>query len=267
MSEIQIKGVWKEFGAQVVLENLNLKLCGHEFVTIVGPSGCGKTTFLKMLLGIEAPTRGQILLDGTPLAAEPGPDRGIVFQQHALFPHLTVLGNVLLGLELAAAPRLGYLLGAPRRAARARAEEMLEAVGLAAARDKYPAQLSGGMQQRLAIAQSIVREPKVLLLDEPFASLDPGITQDMHQLIVRLWRTTRMTVFMITHDVREAFALGTRLLVFDRLRNDPQSPEAYGATITYQIPLKGPPPAKSPELMPWRSAGRLDSPAISRMPS
>jgi NitT/TauT family transport system ATP-binding protein len=240
MSAIVVRRVFKEYGDQVVLENLNLQLPDHEFVTIVGPSGCGKTTFLRMLLGVESPTRGEILIDGVPLAAEPGPDRGVVFQRYSLFPHLTVLENVLLGLELRQSRGLGYLFGARRRAAVARAGEMLEAVGLAAARDKYPSQLSGGMQQRLSIAQSIVVEPKVLLLDEPFGALDPGVTQDMHELVIRLWRANRMTVFMITHDVREAFALGTRLLVFDKVREDPQSPERYGATIVHHIPLREP---------------------------
>lgn len=242
MAEITVDNVWKEYGPQVVLQNLNLKLAAHEFVTIVGPSGCGKTTFLRMLLGVETPTRGSIRLDGVPLQAEPGPDRGIVFQRYSLFPHLTVLGNVLLGLELRGNRGLGYLWGSRRRAAIARCEEMLEAVGLAEARDKYPSQLSGGMQQRLSIAQSIVCEPKVLLLDEPFASLDPGVTQDMHELIVRLWRTNRMTVFMTTHHVREAFQLGTQLLVFDRVRDGAgtQPADGRGATITYQLALKGP---------------------------
>lgn len=242
MAEITVENVWKEYGPQVVLQNLNLKLAAHEFVTIVGPSGCGKTTFLRMLLGVETPTRGAIRLDGEPLHAEPGPDRGIVFQRYSLFPHLTVLGNVLLGLELRGNRGLGYLWGSRRRAAVARCEEMLEAVGLAQARDKYPSQLSGGMQQRLSIAQSIVCEPKVLLLDEPFASLDPGVTQDMHELIVRLWRANRMTVFMTTHHVREAFQLGTQLLVFDRVRDGAALPPAdgRGATITYQLALKGP---------------------------
>ena len=242
MAAIQVENVWKEYGSQVVLENLNLKLASHEFVTIVGPSGCGKTTFLRILLGVESPSRGVIRIDGEPLNAEPGPDRGIVFQRYSLFPHLTVLGNVLLGLELRGNKGLGYLWGARRKAAIRRCEEMLESVGLAAARDKYPAQLSGGMQQRLSIAQSIVCEPRVLLLDEPFASLDPGVTQDMHELIVRLWRDNRMTVFMTTHHVREAFQLGTQLLVFDRIRDTPAAPAAAGrgATITYQLGLKGP---------------------------
>jgi NitT/TauT family transport system ATP-binding protein len=222
----------------VVLENLRLEVADNEFVTIVGASGCGKTTFLRMLLGTEQPTRGQILIDGEPIRPEPDPARGIVFQRYSLFPHLSVIGNLLLGLELRRARLLGRLFGARRRAALRSCEDMLEAVGLAAARDRYPAQLSGGMQQRLSIAQAVICEPKILLLDEPFGALDPGITADMHELILKLWREKGMTIFMISHDIQESFRLGTRILTFDRLRHDPQAPEAYGASITYDIPLR-----------------------------
>jgi NitT/TauT family transport system ATP-binding protein len=239
MTQVTVKHLWKEYGNQVVLENVNLQINDHEFVTIVGASGCGKTTFLKMLLGVEAPSRGQFLIDGTPLPGEPGPDRGIVFQRYSLFPHLTVLENLLLGLELQSAPLLGRLYGARRRCALDKALPLLEAIGLASAADKFPAQLSGGMQQRLSIAQSVICEPKILLLDEPFGALDPGITADMHRLILELWNTHKMTIFMVTHDLKESFELGTRLLVFDKVRSDPQAPEAFGATITYNIPLKG----------------------------
>jgi NitT/TauT family transport system ATP-binding protein len=238
MAAIEIRRLWKEYGSQVVLENLNLSVAPGEFVTIVGASGCGKTTFLRMLLGIEKPTRGEFLLDGRPLADEPGPDRGIVFQRYSLFPHLTVEQNLMLGPDFAGAPVLGRLFGAARRRARDKAHALLQAVGLYEARDRYPSQLSGGMQQRLSIAQSVIREPAVLLLDEPFGALDPGLTADMHALILELWRANRMTVFMITHDLRESFELGTRVLVFDKVRIDPQAPEAYGATITYDIPLR-----------------------------
>jgi len=238
MAAIQVRHLWKEYGQQVVLENLNLTVADGEFVTIVGASGCGKTTFLRLLLGSERPTRGELLIDGRPLAAEPGPDRGIVFQRYSLFPHLTVEQNLLLGLELAGSPLLGRLFGAERRRALDKAHGLLEAVGLYAARYRYPAQLSGGMQQRLSIAQSVIREPGVLLLDEPFGALDPGMTADMHELILKLWQANRMTIFMSTHELRESFELGTRVLVFDKLRVDPQSPEAYGATVTYDIPLR-----------------------------
>ncbi len=237
MSALQLQNVWQAYGEQVVLERLNLSVESGEFVTIVGASGCGKSTLLRLLLGQEAPSRGRILLDGKPLPAEPGADRGIVFQRYSVFPHLTVLGNVLLGLELRAAPLIGRLFGAARRAAREQAREMLAAVGLAAAADRYPSELSGGMQQRLAIAQSLVMEPRVLLLDEPFGALDPGIRADMHTLVLELWRRSELTVFMITHDLKEGFYLGTRLLVLDKVRHDPQAPQAYGATVTYDLPV------------------------------
>jgi NitT/TauT family transport system ATP-binding protein len=235
---ISVKNLWKEYGDTVVLENLNLQVKEHEFVTIVGASGCGKTTFLRMLLGEERPTRGSFLLDGKPLPDEPGPDRGIVFQRYSVFPHLTVLDNVMLGLEFTGSPLLGCLFGPARKQARAKAEAILHEVGLFDARNRYANQLSGGMQQRLSIAQSVIGEPRILLLDEPFGALDPGISADMHKLILRLWHEHRMTIFMITHDIKEGFELGTRLLVFDKVRLDAQAPAAYGATITYDIPLK-----------------------------
>jgi NitT/TauT family transport system ATP-binding protein len=238
MATVSVHHVWKEFGSQVVLENLNLEIGEHEFVTIIGASGCGKTTFLRMLLGVERPSRGEILIDGAPLRDEPGPDRGIVFQRYSLFPHLTALQNLVLGLELRRARLTGRLFGAARRAATQRATAMLELVGLGAARDRYPAQLSGGMQQRLSIAQSVICEPRILLLDEPFGALDPGITGDMHKLILELWAANRMSIFMISHDIRESFELGTRLLTFDKPRVDPQSPERFGASVTYDLRLK-----------------------------
>ena len=128
MTQVTVKRLWKTFGAQVVLENVNLAVGDHEFVTIVGASGCGKTTFLKMLLGIESPSRGEFLIDGEPLPSEPGPDRGIVFQRYSLFPHLNVIENLMLGLELRGARFAGRLFGARRRSARSRADELLEAV-------------------------------------------------------------------------------------------------------------------------------------------
>jgi NitT/TauT family transport system ATP-binding protein len=226
------------YEAQVVLENVNLHIDNHEFVTIVGASGCGKSTFLRLLLGVEVPSRGQLFIDGEPLVSEPGPERGIVFQRYSLFPHLTVRKNLLLGLELKGSAFSGRLFGSRRRRALDRADELLEAVGLHASADKYPHQLSGGMQQRLSIAQSVICEPKILLLDEPFGALDPGTTADMHALILKLWNMNKMTIFMVTHDLRESFELGTRVLVFDKVRVDLQAPDSFGATITYNIPLK-----------------------------
>ena len=237
MSAITVRNLWMEYQGQRVLERINLEVPAGQFVAVVGASGCGKSTFLRLLLSQEKPTRGTILLDGEPLPDDPGPDRGVVFQRYSVFPHLTVLDNVVLGRDLAAAPLLGRLFGAARRRALDEAEGYLAAVGLGAARGRYPAELSGGMQQRLAIAQALVRKPKVLLLDEPFGALDPGTRAQMHELILSLWRDTGMTVFMVTHDIKEGFALGTRVLVFDKLRHDPQEPGAFGATITYDLPL------------------------------
>ena len=201
MSQVSVRNLWMEYPGQVVLEQINLEIASGEFVVLIGPSGCGKTTFLRMLLSMEQPTRGEILLDGEKLPGEPGPDRGVVFQRYSVFPHLTVIQNVILGLEFAGSPLLGKLFGAARKHAIAEAERVIDSVGLAAARDKYPGQLSGGMQQRLAIAQTLIRKPKLLLLDEPFGALDPGTKLQMYELITRLWREEKITVFMVTHDL------------------------------------------------------------------
>jgi len=237
MSFITVKNLWKEYGDHVVLENLSLSVNQGEFCTLVGASGCGKSTFLKMLLGQETLTRGELLLEGNAFPEEPDRNRGIVFQRYSVFPHLTVRQNVLLGLELEQSPLAGKLFASARREALKDVDAMLDAVGLAHAAHKWPHELSGGMQQRLAIAQSFVMKPRILLLDEPFGALDPGIRSDMHELILKLWRDTGTTIFMVTHDLHEGFHLGTRLLVFDKTRNDPQQPEVYGATITYDLPI------------------------------
>jgi NitT/TauT family transport system ATP-binding protein len=237
MSYLRLNNVWKEYGDQVVLESLRKTVDEGEFITIVGASGCGKTTFLNMLLGTESPTRGAIELDGKPLADEPGPERGIVFQRYSVFPHLTVLQNVVLSQELERSPLFGRLFGKAKKQAEDNAKVMIEAVGLSHALSKYPHELSGGMQQRLALAQSLIKKPRILLLDEPFGALDPGIRADMHQLVLSLWREYKLTVFMITHDIKEGFYLGTRLWVFDKTRHDPHAPNAYGAQVTYDLPV------------------------------
>lgn len=237
MSYIQVRNLWKEYADQVVLERINARVNKGDFITIVGASGCGKTTFLKMLLGTESPSRGAILLEDAPIPDEPSQQRGIVFQRYSVFPHLTVLKNVMLARELEHSPLLGKLFGGARRSAKQEALAMLEKVGLSAAINKYPHELSGGMQQRLAIAQSLIRKPAILLLDEPFGALDPGIRADMHKLVLELWKQHQLTIFMITHDLKEGFLLGTRLWVFDKPRHDPQAPGAFGARITYDIPV------------------------------
>jgi len=234
---IAVQGLGKDYGALPVLERVSIDVMEGTFCAIVGASGCGKSTFLRMLLGQEQPSRGRILLDGQPIPPEPSPERGIVFQRYSVFPHLTVLQNLLLVADFEASPMLARAFGARRRAAREAAEAMLARVGLDRRAQLYPAQLSGGMQQRLAIAQALTKRPRVLLLDEPFGALDPGVRVEMHDLLLDIWREEGMTVFMVTHDIGEAFKLGTRLLAFDKVRHDPQHPEAYGATITYDLPI------------------------------
>ncbi|MDX5367452.1 MAG: ABC transporter ATP-binding protein [Alphaproteobacteria bacterium] len=251
MTRVVVENLWKVYGDQTVLENINFEVAPGSFISLVGPSGCGKSTFLRMMLGDEAPTRGRILIDGEVLEDEPSPDRGVVFQKYSVFPHLTALQNVMLGLELAQSPVLGRLFGRKRRSARVAAIEMLQSVGLSHAVNKYPAELSGGMQQRLAIAQALIKKPKILLLDEPFGALDPGIRAEVHEIMLRLWREEKMTIFMVTHDLSEAFKLGTRVIAFDRVRTRPEEMKAYGATITFDLKVDGksiPPqaPAKPP---------------------
>ena len=235
MAFLEARHVWKRYGDSVVLENVNVSVEQGEFITIVGTSGCGKTTFLRMLLGVEQASSGELLMEGNAIATEPGADRGIVFQKYSVFPHLTVLKNVVLTREVEQGKLSGKLFGQGKKKAMQQAMDMLQLVGLEHAANRYPHQLSGGMQQRLAIAQALMKKPKILLLDEPFGALDPGIRTDMHVLILDIWRKTKINVFMITHDLREGFYLGTRLWVFDKVRNDPQQPDAYGSCITYDI--------------------------------
>jgi len=237
MSYLQIRNVWKTYEDNVILEKLTFSVEKGEFCTLIGPSGCGKSTFLRMLLGQESTSRGKILLEGKELSIEPDSDRGVVFQKYTLFPHLKALENVMLGLELERSPLLGKVFGPSRRKIKEEAMEMLESVGLGSSAAKYPSELSGGMQQRLSLAQALVKNPKILLLDEPFGALDPGSRGDMQELVRNLWKSHNLTVFMVTHDVKEAFELGTRLLVFDKVRIDPHAPGAYGATLVNNIKL------------------------------
>lgn len=252
MSAISVRNVWKEYGDHVVLEEINLDVAPRAFIALVGPSGCGKTTFLKMLLSEEIPTRGMIEVDGVPISREPSAERGVVFQRYSVFPHLTVLGNVVLGRELQASRLFGRLFGARRRAVEEEACELLAAVGLAGAESKYPAQLSGGMQQRLALAQALIAQPKVLLLDEPFGALDPGIRADIHVLMRKLWNERELTVVMVTHDLSEAFKLATRIISFERRRNEPTDGGRYGAILGRDI-----------EIWPTRVAGVQQRPTAS----
>jgi NitT/TauT family transport system ATP-binding protein len=234
---IKLNRISKYYGDNVVLENINNEVSEGEFVTLVGASGCGKSTFLNLLLGTERASSGELLLAGQPIDQEPSAERGIVFQKYSVFPHLNVRENVAIGLEFERSTWLGRLYGSKRKEALEQADEWLEAVGLDQSLSQYPHELSGGMQQRLALAQALIKKPKVLLLDEPFGALDPGIRKDMHELVLGLWQKYQLTVFMVTHDLREGFHLGSRLWVFDKVRHDPHAANRFGSTITFDLPL------------------------------
>lgn len=235
--QIEFRHVEKSYGDNLVLENINCKVKRGDFITMVGTSGCGKSTFLNMLLGTVSHTKGEVLMDNEEIISEPSPDRGIVFQKYSVFPHLSVRENVAIAKEFEASKFLGKLFGKKKKSALDEADKWLEAVGLLDAKNKYPHELSGGMRQRLAIAQALIKHPKVLLLDEPFGALDPGIRKDMHKLILDLWKKYQLTIFMVTHDLNEGFYLGTRLWVFDKTRHDPHAPHRYGSTITFDLPI------------------------------
>ena len=185
-----------------VLDDVNLKAKGGDFVVLVGPSGCGKSTLLRMVAGLTVPTTGRVLLDGEEVR---GPDynRGMVFQKPTLFPWLTVEENVEFGLRVR-----GKTDGMGERAS-----EMLELAGLGEFRDAYPHQLSGGMAQRVALVRTMVNSPKVFLLDEPLGALDAFTRMGMQDALLDMWHSQNGVLLMVTHDVDEAAYLGTKVLV------------------------------------------------------
>jgi NitT/TauT family transport system ATP-binding protein len=187
----------------VALAGIDLDIADDEFLTILGPSGCGKTTLLNIVAGFEEETGGTLTLDGAPIHG-PGPDRGVVFQEYALFPWLTVEANVAFGL---------VERGVPRVERDARVREQVAAVGLAGFERRYPHELSGGMRQRVALARVLANDPKILLMDEPFAALDAQTRTLMQQELLNVWASDRRSVIFITHNIEEAIFLGDRVVV------------------------------------------------------
>jgi NitT/TauT family transport system ATP-binding protein len=182
---------------------IDLEVSDGEFVCIVGPSGCGKTTLLKIIAGLEQATAGEVYLDGARVSG-PGPERGLVFQDFALFPWRDAIGNITFGPEVLHIPN--------ERRLRA-AEELIKLVGLEGSERKYPAELSGGMKQRVAIARALATNPQVLLMDEPFGSLDAQTRSQMQKEILRIWNESRKAVVFVTHSVEEAVYLSNRIVV------------------------------------------------------
>jgi len=236
VSFVSVRNVWQRYGDRSILERVSVSVEKGEFISIVGASGCGKSTFLRMLLAEERPYKGEIRIEGGETAVEPNRERGVVFQKYSVFPHMTVQENLIAAEGFRTT--FGRLHGAARKEAAQRADQMLERIGLSHVAQHYPASLSGGMQQRLAIGQAMAAKPRILLLDEPFGALDPGTRLQMHDFLMELRDETQMTVFMVTHDLEEAFKLGDRVLVFDKPRWDPQDPNLIGATITYDFDVR-----------------------------
>ena len=211
-----LQDVYKAYGRKVVLDDIDLAVARGEIVTVVGPSGCGKSTLLRLVLGQEFPTSGSIRLEGEKVGF-PDRSKGIVYQKYSLYPHLTVLDNVLMG------PRLSMGFREKRRKKREMKEEALfylRKVDLEEHCRKYPHELSGGMRQRVAIAQSLIMKPKILLMDEPFGALDPGTRENMQLFLLQLWEELGMTIFFVTHDLEEAVFLGTRIFVLSQYYSD-----------------------------------------------
>ena len=202
---LQVSSVCKSFGhgakAKLVLDRVSFDLHAGEFLALVGRSGSGKSTVMRLIAGLEQPSAGSINIDGHTVRG-PGSDRGMVFQKYSLYPWLTAAQNVAFGMQLQRRPR---------QEIRERTAYFLEVVGLADAARKLPRELSGGMQQRIAIARALAAEPQVLLLDEPFGALDIQIRESMQEFLHQLWRRTGLTALLITHDLEEALLLANRV--------------------------------------------------------
>jgi len=235
VEEVEVNYAAEAGSTRTVLRRINLEIPGGEFVSIVGETGCGKSTLLRLILGEERPSRGRVLVDGV---ARMRPDRkcGYVPQKYSLFPDKTVLHNVTFGpmvTEFGALPLPFRRYRRRRKEVRDEALRYLRHTGL---RDsdagKYPHQLSGGMQQRVAIAQALIMKPRVLLMDEPFSALDPGTRAAMQQLIWELWRESGTTIVFVTHDTREAICLGSRIVA---LAKAPSANGEDGASVALDL--------------------------------
>ncbi|MCX6652342.1 MAG: ABC transporter ATP-binding protein [Methanomassiliicoccales archaeon] len=198
-----VKKFPKEEGELVAIEDFNLEIKDREFVCVLGPSGCGKTTLLRIVAGLETKTSGSLQLDGREIMG-PGSERGVVFQEFALFPWRTVRHNIEFGLEIRKMPN-----AEKKRIS----DEYITLVGLKGFEDSHPHELSGGMKQRVGIARALANDPKVLLMDEPFGALDAQTRNLMQKELLRIWKETKKTVIFITHSVDEACFLADRLVI------------------------------------------------------
>ncbi len=243
---LEIRNVSHRFGEFPVLDRINLKIWPGQIVAIVGPSGCGKSTLLKAILGTHPPSEGEILADGQPVT---GPTRnvGIVFQQYSLYDFLTAEGNVAFGLKLDQSSFFSRLALFPkylkqRRQHLTQAREFLEKVGLEHACGKYPGEMSGGMKQRVAVAQALIMRPKVVLLDEPFGALDEAMREELQYMLLGFYQENlqrkregkrpEYTILMVTHELNEAIFVADRVIGMSRFHTEGNQ----GATIVYDKP-------------------------------
>ena len=207
-SAVEARNITRQYlnGAFTALDNFSITLRENEITTFIGPSGCGKTTMLRLIAGLEMPSRGRLSTFGEPIRG-PGPDRGMIFQAYTSFPWLTARKNIEYSMKIVGVPK-------PERAAKA--TEMLKLVHLEKFGDSYPASLSGGMKQRVAIARTLAQSPRILLMDEPFGALDAQVRWEMQEMMIEVIERENKTVIAVTHDIEEAIYLSDRIIFFTR---------------------------------------------------
>jgi NitT/TauT family transport system ATP-binding protein len=209
MGKVSVKNVSRVFtkneaeSGTEALHDMSFDVKDGEFICLLGPSGCGKTTLLRIIAGLETQTSGKVELNGVPIIG-PDPKRGMVFQQYSLFPWRTVIDNITFGLEMQ---------GIKKAEARKKVEKYIELVGLEQFKNSYPYELSGGMQQRAAIARALANEPEVLLMDEPFGALDAQTRNTLQNELLKIWEQKHVTIFFVTHSVDEAVFLSDRIVM------------------------------------------------------